>query len=198
MSAGGITWSPRPSIGFGPIVCSRRSRPPWPQPTIKRRVVVCWPVTPWKRAGSPSTPSATRPDFASAGLNPSPPPAFAPAQKASAASTASPLDITRPQGSAEKKAGPEKSGPGLMSPPGQGSGGGGDRLAGVLELRQPTQPVRQVPVPVAEELHRRGQQHRADDRGVDQDGGREADAHLLHVEDRQRREDQGHADHHHP
>ena len=37
---------------------------------------------------------------------------------------------------------------------------------------------------LAEQLHRRRQQHRPDDRRVDQDGDGEADAHLLHVDDR--------------
>src|SRR4051812_2256759 len=42
---------------------------------------------------------------------------------------------------------------------------------------------------VAEQLHRRRQQHRPDDGGVDQGGRGQADAHLLHVQDRHERED---------
>jgi hypothetical protein len=46
-----------------------------------------------------------------------------------------------------------------------------DYAAGVnvLELRQPRQPLRRVPVAAAEELHRRGQEHGAYGRGVDED-----------------------------
>ena len=54
----------------------------------------------------------------------------------------------------------------------------------------------EVPVPLAEQLHRRRQQDAADDRRVDQDRGREPDAELLEEQHRQRREDREHADHH--
>ena len=41
-----------------------------------------------------------------------------------------------------------------------------------------------------------GQQHAADDRRVDQHGGRQSEPHLLEVEERERHEDEEHADHH--
>ena len=44
------------------------------------------------------------------------------------------------------------------------------------------------PVPLAEQLHQRRDQERADDRGVDQDRERGADAVLLHEDDLRRRE----------
>ena len=53
------------------------------------------------------------------------------------------------------------------------------RLRLVLELRQPAQALGQVPVALAEQLHRGRQQDGADDRRVDQDRGGEADADLL-------------------
>ena len=53
---------------------------------------------------------------------------------------------------------------------------------------QPLEPFRQVPVPVAEEGHRGGQQYPADERRVDQDRRREADPELLQVEEAERRE----------
>ena len=49
------------------------------------------------------------------------------------------------------------------------------------DLRQPLQPTGQVPVPVAEELHRRRQQDRADDRGVDEHSHAQAQAELLPI-----------------
>jgi hypothetical protein len=54
---------------------------------------------------------------------------------------------------------------------GRDGGRGLDALSGaaVLEVRQPVEPARQVPVPLAEQLHRRGQQDGADDGRVDQD-----------------------------
>ena len=48
-----------------------------------------------------------------------------------------------------------------------------------LDARQPLEPARQVPVPRAEQLHRRREQHRADDRRVDQQRDRDPEAHLL-------------------
>ena len=59
-------------------------------------------------------------------------------------------------------------------------GAGGGHLRLVLELRQPVQALGQVPVALAEQLHRGRQQHRPHDRRVDQDGRGKADAHLLH------------------
>ena len=67
-------------------------------------------------------------------------------------------------------------------------------LVGV-EPRQPLEPLRQVPVPVAEQLHRRRQEHGADDRRVDQDRRREPDAELLEERHRERAEDREDADH---
>ena len=49
-------------------------------------------------------------------------------------------------------------------------------LLALLCPGQPLEPAGQVPVPLAEQLHRRRQQHAADDRGVEEDGDREADA----------------------
>src|SRR5580765_946901 len=57
------------------------------------------------------------------------------------------------------------------------------------DLRKPVEPARQVPVPVPEQLHRRGQEHAADDRRVDQDRGGEPDAELLEEQHRERDED---------
>ena len=57
------------------------------------------------------------------------------------------------------------------------------------------EPGRQVPVPLAEQLHRRRHEHRADDRRVDQDGDREAEAHLLHHDHAQAREQPEDGDH---
>src|SRR5829696_2504113 len=76
---------------------------------------------------------------------------------------------------------------------GRSRGGLGCRL--VLEAGEPSERPRQVPVAIAEELHRRGQEHRADQRRVDQDGGGQADAHLLHVDHRQDGEHEEGADH---
>ena len=55
--------------------------------------------------------------------------------------------------------------------------------AAVLEMGQPLEPLRQVPVPVAELLHRRRQEDRADDRRIDQDrrGETNAEPHPLPV-----------------
>jgi hypothetical protein len=56
----------------------------------------------------------------------------------------------------------------------------------VLEVGRPLEPFRQVPVPAAEQLHRRRQQHRADDRRVENDCDGEADAVLLQGHDLER------------
>ena len=40
-----------------------------------------------------------------------------------------------------------------------------------LEPEHPAHPLRQVPVPIADQLHRRGHEHRTDDRRVEQDAG---------------------------
>ena len=48
--------------------------------------------------------------------------------------------------------------------------------------RQPFEPVREIPVPVAEQLHRGGQEDAPDDCGVDEDGGSEPDARLFELE----------------
>src|ERR671919_1729436 len=60
---------------------------------------------------------------------------------------------------------------------------------------EPLEPAREVPVPVAEELHRRRQEYGADDGGVDEYGGGESDPELLEEEHRERGEDREHADH---
>src|SRR5215211_205184 len=52
-------------------------------------------------------------------------------------------------------------------------------LAFDVDVRQPGEPPGQVPVTVAEELHRGGDDDRADNRGVDEQGDRDAKAHLL-------------------
>ena len=48
-----------------------------------------------------------------------------------------------------------------------------------LEPHDPAQALRQVPVPVADQLHRRRDEHRPDDRRIEQDRGRETDSELL-------------------
>src|SRR4051794_21824352 len=62
--------------------------------------------------------------------------------------------------------------------------------------REPLQPPRQVPVPGAEQLHRRRQEHGAHDGRIDGDRHREAEPHLLELQQRERREDAEHRDHH--
>src|SRR4051812_10812648 len=61
---------------------------------------------------------------------------------------------------------------------------------------EPLQPAGQVPVPVAEQRHRRGQQDAADDGGVDQDRHGQPEPHLLEVEEADGDEAREHADHH--
>ena len=56
--------------------------------------------------------------------------------------------------------------------------------------------LRQVPVPVPEQLHRRREEDRPDDRRVDQDRHGQADAELLEHQHRERREDGEDAHHH--
>src|SRR5947208_1682257 len=56
-------------------------------------------------------------------------------------------------------------------------------------LRQPLELLRQVPVAVAEELHRGRQQHRPHDCRVDQDRHGQPDAHLLQEQDAKRAEE---------
>jgi hypothetical protein len=59
------------------------------------------------------------------------------------------------------------------------------KLTGIADGRcgrHPPQRPREVPVPVAEELHRRGQEDGSNDRRVDQHRGRESDARLLELE----------------
>src|SRR5918997_1720751 len=82
------------------------------------------------------------------------------------------------------------------------SGGGRGRahLAGlgllVLEAREPLEPPREVPVPLAQELHRRREENRSDDRCVEQDRRREPDAELLEEQHREGAEDREDPDHH--
>ena len=84
-----------------------------------------------------------------------------------------------------ERPGPCSSGPGL-------SGGRSARcledrnracggLALVLESGEPVEPAGQVPVPVAEQHHRSGEQHGPDDRRVEEDGDCEPDAGLEHA-----------------
>ena len=53
------------------------------------------------------------------------------------------------------------------------------RVSFDVDLGDPAQPGGEVPVPVAEELHARRDEHGADDRGVDEEGDGDAEAHLL-------------------
>ena len=48
-----------------------------------------------------------------------------------------------------------------------------------VQLRQPLEPARQVPVAVAEQPHRRRHEERPHDRGVHEHRHRQAEAHLL-------------------
>src|SRR5436305_67309 len=70
------------------------------------------------------------------------------------------------------------------------------RLLLRLERRQPLEAARQVPVPVAQELHRGRQEHRAHDRGIEEDGDRESESELLHRQEPDAREQREHAHHH--
>ena len=63
-------------------------------------------------------------------------------------------------------------------------------VAGV-DLGQPVEPAREPPVPVAEELHRCGEQDGADDDGVDQDGDGEANTDFFHGDGAEAAEDLG-------
>src|SRR4029450_7336938 len=53
------------------------------------------------------------------------------------------------------------------------------RLTLDLQPRQPVEPARQVPVPVAGEFHRAGEGDGGDERGVDEERGGDPEAHLL-------------------
>ncbi len=56
----------------------------------------------------------------------------------------------------------------------------GNRHRGAFpEVGQPTQPLRQVPVPIAEQRHARRHENRADHGRVNQNRHRQAEAHLL-------------------
>ena len=66
----------------------------------------------------------------------------------------------------------------------------------MLQVRQPLEPLRQVPVPVAEQLHARRQEDRPDDGRVDQDRRGEPDPELLEDHRLKGAEDGEHADHH--
>ena len=61
----------------------------------------------------------------------------------------------------------------------RGGRGSRGRSALDVEVRQPAEPARQVPVAVAEEGHPGWDEDRADDRGVQEDRHRQAEAHLL-------------------
>src|SRR3954454_5309682 len=54
---------------------------------------------------------------------------------------------------------------------------------------EPAEPSRQPPVPVAEQRHRRRQQHAPDQRGVDEDGHGEPEAELLDEHEAEAHED---------
>src|SRR6266545_3788247 len=69
------------------------------------------------------------------------------------------------------------------------------RLCFGRERRQPLEPPRQVPVPLAEQLHRGRQEHGAHDRRVDEHRDREAEPHLLHRDLAHRGEEREDADH---
>src|SRR5580704_13355231 len=64
---------------------------------------------------------------------------------------------------------------------GQRSGSGGGPGAGRLDLEvgQPSEPSRQVPAAVAEEAQGAGENDHADERGIQQQSGGDAEAHLL-------------------
>ena len=91
--------------------------------------------------------------------------------------------------------GPSRRGLRPRHPRGSGAGSGSSSRSCSRRGSQ-LQPARQVPVAVAEEGHRGGQEHRAHDGGVDQDRRRQADPHLLEVDDGQQGEDAEHRDHH--
>src|SRR5438270_297073 len=63
------------------------------------------------------------------------------------------------------------------------------------DVWQPLEPARQVPVPVPQELHRRGQQDAAHQSGIEEDRDREADAELLEDQQREGRKDREHGHH---
>ena len=79
-----------------------------------------------------------------------------------------------------------------------GSGVDRRRRRTTLEVevgQDPVEPARQPPVGVAEQLHRRGHEHEADDRRVDEHRRREAEAHHLHgrlVDEDEAQEDADH------
>src|SRR6266540_3780734 len=66
-----------------------------------------------------------------------------------------------------------------------GRSGCGNAVGGLLcmsldiEVRKPLEPARQVPVPLAEQLHRCGHKHRADERRIDQQRDCDPEPHLL-------------------
>jgi hypothetical protein len=64
----------------------------------------------------------------------------------------------------------------------------------VADPGKPTETTRKIPVPVAEQLHRRRQEHATDQRRVDQNCGGESDPCLLEFEGREGSEERIDAD----
>jgi hypothetical protein len=64
----------------------------------------------------------------------------------------------------------------------------------VADPGKPTETTRKIPVPVAEQLHRRRQEHATDQRRVDQNCGGESDPWLLEFEGREGSEERIDAD----
>jgi hypothetical protein len=64
----------------------------------------------------------------------------------------------------------------------------------VADPGKPTEATRKIPVPVAEQLHRRRQEHATDQRRVDQNCGGESDPCLLEFEGREGSEERMDAD----
>src|SRR5581483_4206644 len=75
----------------------------------------------------------------------------------------------------------------------------GPARAGALgrERREPFEPAREVPVALAEELHRGGHEHGSHHGRVDEHGDRQAEAHQLHHQQAERREQAEDRDHDH-
>src|SRR5918997_805536 len=67
----------------------------------------------------------------------------------------------------------------------------------VRDLGQPVEALGQVPVLLAQELHRRREEDGPDQRGVEQDRDGQADAHLLELDRAEAGEDGEHGHHHH-
>ena len=90
---------------------------------------------------------------------------------------------------------PSVAGPGGRAPAAPGPSPCPVRLALDGHARQPAEPARHPPVPVAEQAHRRRQQHAPDERGIDQHGDRQPQPELLDDHQPERHEDREHHDH---